>query len=88
MCCDFFDESIKVKQQFGCFLQQVGKTFVRAKINIMFGLFKKKSKTEVLMEKYKKLQEEAFILSKTDRKAADAKLSEAEEVMKEIEGLS
>jgi len=40
------------------------------------------------MEKYKKLQEEAFILSKTDRKAADAKLSEAEDIMKEIEGLS
>ncbi len=54
----------------------------------MFGLFKKKSKSEVLLEKYKKLQEEAFRLSSVDRKAADAKLGEAEEVMKEIEGLS
>lgn len=54
----------------------------------MFGLFKKKCQTEVLMEKYKKLQEEAFRLSKTDRKMADAKLLEAEEMMKEIEKLS
>jgi hypothetical protein len=54
----------------------------------MFGLFKKKSETEILMEKYKKLQEDAFRLSKTDRKMADAKLFEAEEMMKEIEKLS
>ena len=54
----------------------------------MFGLFKKKSETEVLMEKYKKLQEEAFRLSKTDRKTGDARLFEAEEIMKEIERLS
>ncbi len=54
----------------------------------MFVLFKKKSETEVKMEKYKKLQEEAFRLSKTDRKMADAKLFEAEEIMKEIEKLS
>ncbi|MBK6565157.1 MAG: Lacal_2735 family protein [Saprospiraceae bacterium] len=54
----------------------------------MFGLFKKKSQIEVLMEKYKKLMEESFRLSKSDRKAADAKLLEAEEMMKEIENLS
>lgn len=54
----------------------------------MFGLFKKKSKSEVLMEKYKKLQEEAFRLSTVNRAAADEKLKEAEEILKEIESLS
>jgi len=55
---------------------------------IMFGIFKKKSKAEVLMEKYKKLQEEAFRLSTVNRAAADEKLKEAEEILKEIESLS
>ncbi len=54
----------------------------------MFGIFRKKSKTEVLMEKVRKLQEEAYRLSSTDRKAADAKTLEAEELLKEIEYLA
>ena len=54
----------------------------------MFGLFKKKSQSEVLLEKYKKLQEEAFRLSTVNRAAADEKLKEAEEILKEIERLS
>lgn len=54
----------------------------------MFGLFKKKSQSEVLLEKYKKLQEESFRLSTSNRAAADEKLKEAEEILKEIERLS
>lgn len=54
----------------------------------MFGLFKKKNPVEQLQQKYKKLQEEAFKLSKSDRMQADLKYAEAEEVMKEIEALT
>ena len=43
----------------------------------MFGLFKKKSEQDKLREEYKKLTEEAFRLSKTDRVAADQKTAEA-----------
>jgi len=53
----------------------------------MFGLFKGKSEIEKLQEQYKKLQEEAFRLSKTDRKASDAKALEADEIIKKIEKL-
>lgn len=53
----------------------------------MFGLFKKKSPKDKLNEKYEKLMEESFRLSKTDRKASDLKRAEAEEVMKELEAL-
>ena len=44
----------------------------------MFGLFKRKTPLEKLQEKYNKLTEEAFKLSKIDRKASDAKQAEAE----------
>jgi len=54
----------------------------------MFGLFKKKDPVEALRKKYQKLQEEAFVLSKSDRMKADQKYAEAEELMKEIEFLS
>ncbi len=54
----------------------------------MFGLFKQKDPKEKLMKQYRKIQEEAFVLSKTDRKAADLKYAEADEIMKEIEKLS
>lgn len=53
----------------------------------MFGLFKKKTPLEKLQEKYNKLTEEAFRLSKTDRKASDAKQAEAAEVLKEMDDL-
>jgi len=53
----------------------------------MFGLFKKKSEKEKLQEKYEKLQKESFELSTTNRKLADQKAFEANEVMKEIENL-
>jgi len=54
----------------------------------MFGLFKKKSEKEVLQAKYDKLMKDAFTLSRTDRKAGDAKYAEAEEIMKKMESLS
>ena len=54
----------------------------------MFGLFKKKTPLEKLQEKYNKLTEEAFKLSKIDRKASDAKQAEAEEVLKQMDALN
>jgi len=53
----------------------------------MLGLFKKKSEKEKLQEKYKKLMEEAYRLSHTNRKAADGKTAEANEVLKKIDSL-
>lgn len=50
----------------------------------MFKLFSKKSKLPALQKQYKKLQEEAYKLSKTDRSASDKKVAEAEEVQKQI----
>lgn len=57
------------------------------KTDTMFGLFKKKSKREQLMEKYNKLTQEAYELSHRDRKASDLKTAEAQEVLKEMEQL-
>ncbi|MFT5913772.1 MAG: hypothetical protein ACJAWV_000467 [Flammeovirgaceae bacterium] len=53
----------------------------------MFGFFKKKSKADQLRDKYKKLLEEAYKLSTSDRKASDLKTAEANEVMAELEAL-
>lgn len=53
----------------------------------MFGLFKKKSKEEILQEKYKKLLKESFELSKTSRAASDKEQAEAQTVLDEIEAL-
>lgn len=53
----------------------------------MFGLFKKKSKVELLDDKYKKLQEEAYKLSTSSRIQSDLKYAEADEVLKEIEAI-
>lgn len=53
----------------------------------MFGFLKKKSPIEKLQASYKKLLDEAFKLSKTNRSASDAKQAEAEEVLKKIEAL-
>lgn len=54
----------------------------------MFGLFKKKSESDILDSKYQKLMEEAFRLSKSDRKASDAKYAEADAILKKIEKLN
>lgn len=53
----------------------------------MFGLFNKKSPIEKLQEKRKKLLEEAFQLSKTDRTASDKKTAEANAIDNQIEAL-
>ncbi|MGR3809782.1 Lacal_2735 family protein [Jiulongibacter sp. NS-SX5] len=51
----------------------------------MFNLFK--SKAEKLRDKHKKLLEQAFQLSKSDRSKSDNLYAQAEELMKEIEAL-
>lgn len=53
----------------------------------MFSFFKKQSPLDKLEKKYKTLLEEAFILSKTNRIASDAKQVEAADVLKQIEKL-
>lgn len=53
----------------------------------MFKFFKKKSKLEVLEDKYKTLMQETFELSKVNRAQGDVKFAEAEAVMNEIEKL-
>jgi len=53
----------------------------------MFGLFKKKTEKEKLQLRYEKLQKESFELSTTNRKLADQKAFEANEVMKQLENL-
>lgn len=50
----------------------------------MFNLFSKKPKLPALQKKYKKLQEEAYTLSKTNRSASDKKVADAEEIQKQI----
>ncbi len=53
----------------------------------MFGLFKKKTQKEKWMEEYRRLQEEAFVLSKSNRTLADAKIAEAEAILQKIQQL-
>ena len=53
----------------------------------MLGLFKKKSETEKLEQKYKKLLKEAFELSRTNRTESDKKQAEAQELMDKIEAM-
>lgn len=50
----------------------------------MFGLFKKKSEKEKLMEEYQKLTKESFDLSKTNRNKSDEKAAEAAAIMDKI----
>jgi hypothetical protein len=52
----------------------------------MFGLFKK-DPAKNLQKKYDKLMEDAFLLSRTNRKAADEKYAEADAVMSQLEAL-
>jgi len=54
----------------------------------MLNIFKRKSEKEKLMEKYAQLMEESYQLSKTNRSASDAKVSEAMEIMAKIETLT
>ena len=51
----------------------------------MFGLFKKKTEREKLLEMYKKKKEEAFNLSKINRTESDKLEQEAYEISKKID---
>jgi hypothetical protein len=59
--------------------------FHQLKIKIMFGLFKKKTEREVLLERYKKLMKESHSLSTIDRSKSDQKFAEAEELMNQVD---
>ena len=54
----------------------------------MFGLFKKTSELEKLQKEYKKLLEESYKLSKSNRTASDKKVAEAQIVLEKIEALT
>lgn len=51
------------------------------------GWFKKKTEKEKLQEQYKKLLNESYKLSHTDRKQSDLKAAEADEILRKIEAL-
>lgn len=51
------------------------------------GLFKRKSPIDKLYDKREKLLQEAHALSTSNRSASDAKVAEAENVLREIEKL-
>lgn len=51
-------------------------------------MFKKKTKVERLNIKYKKLLEESYKLSTTNRKLSDSKIAEANEVLNQIDALN
>ncbi|NVJ45752.1 MAG: Lacal_2735 family protein [Cytophagia bacterium] len=53
----------------------------------MMGWFKKKTEKEKLQEQYKKLLNESYKLSHTDRKQSDLKAAEADEILRKIEAL-
>jgi hypothetical protein len=53
----------------------------------MFGLFKKKTKSDILQKKYNDLMNQSYELSKSNRIESDKKRAEAEEINKEIEVL-
>ena len=53
----------------------------------MFGLFKKKSEKEKLTDLYNKKKEQAFKLSKTNRKESDKLEQEASDILEKIDAL-
>ena len=53
----------------------------------MFGLFKRKSEKEKLIELYNKKKEQAFRLSRTNRKEGDRLEKEANDILIEIDKL-
>lgn len=53
----------------------------------LFSMFKKESELEKLQKKYKKLLQESFDLSTTNRAQSDIKRGEAEAVAEQIEKL-
>jgi len=53
----------------------------------MFGLFKKKSEKDKLEELYRKKKEQAFRMSRTNRKEGDRMEKEANEILNKIDKL-
>ena len=53
----------------------------------MLGIFKKKTKKEKLQLEYQKLLEEAYNLSKVDRKKSDLKTFEANQILNQLNDL-
>ena len=53
----------------------------------MFGLFKKKSKKDKLIELYNKKKEQAFKISRTNRKESDRLEKEANDSLIELDKL-
>lgn len=53
----------------------------------MFNLFGKRDERARLEKAYRRLLEESFRLSTTDRRASDLKRADAEEVLKKLEAL-
>ena len=51
----------------------------------MFGLFKKKTKKEMLLKKYNELKKRAYETSRINRRESDRLEYEAQEVLKEID---
>ena len=51
----------------------------------MFGIFKSKTEKEKLFIRYKKIKNEAFILSKIDRRKSDEKEKEANDILDAID---
>ena len=54
----------------------------------MFRLFKRKTETEKLQDRYKKLMAEWHDLSSIDRSASDAKYAEAQKVLDQLDELT
>ena len=50
----------------------------------MFKLFKRKSELEKLEIEYRKLLEQSYKLSKTNRRESDSKVAEAEKLLEQI----
>lgn len=50
----------------------------------MLGLFKKKTKKELLQAQYEKLMNESFKLSKVNRAASDERFASAQEILVRI----
>jgi len=53
----------------------------------MFRLFTKKSRVEVLQERYEKLMKEYYKLSSSSRLESDLKFAEAQQILDEIDSL-
>lgn len=53
----------------------------------MFSIFTKKTPLEKLQDRHAKLLQEAFVLSKSNRSASDAKMVEAQKVEQQINDL-